>query len=459
MACGALAAPAFRAMSGHRGDKMQANSEIRALARTISPFSPADTISEVAERFLRSDLQEVLSVPVVDESGLVLGTISRYQLNDIFMTKFGRDLYGARPVAQFMSQNCLRVEVNTPVAEAAQHVTTNMRIPLSEDFVVCDEGRYVGVGAVLNLLGAMEKQVRRSAGQLSQAYRELQSSQAQLVQSEKMASLGQMVAGVAHEINTPLGYVKNNVEVMREFGEQLRELVFSCNALVDALLDPQGSDVAVAQKLAAIEDLRSMVDPALLFSDMQTLFGDTNFGLEQISELVLGLKNFSRLDQAFTDNVSLNDCVNSALLIAKNAIKNKVEVIRQLGDIPAISCMPSQINQVLLNLVTNAAQAIEDRGRVLIRTWADEERVFVSVQDNGKGIPAENLKKIFDPFFTTKPVGEGTGLGLSICWQIIEQHGGVIRVASEPGRGTRFVIVLPRQTKKAEVAAVAAIAS
>lgn len=202
-----------------------------------------------------------------------------------------------------------------------------------------------------------------------------------------------------------------------------------------------------------------MVDPELLFSDMQTLFGDTNFGLEQISALVLGLKDFSRLDQSFTDNVSLNDCVDSALLIARNAIKNKVEVIRQLGDVPAISCMPSQINQVLLNLVTNAAQAIEGTGKILIRTWADVERVYVSVQDNGKGISAENLKKIFDPFFTTKPVGEGTGLGLSICWKIIEQHGGVIRVASEPGRGTRFVIVLPRQTQTVEMAAVAAIAS
>lgn len=438
---------------------MQANSDIRALARTILPFAPGDTISDVAERFLSEDLQQVLSVPVVDEAGYVLGTISRYQLNDIFMTKFGRDLYGSRPVAQFMSQKCLRVEVSAPVAEAAQHVTTTMRIPLSEDFVVCDGGRYVGVGAVLGLLAAMETQVRKGADQLSQAYRQLQSSQAQLVQSEKMASLGQMVAGVAHEINTPLGYVKNNVEVMREFGEQLRELVQSCSGLVDALLDPHGSDVVVAKKLAEIEDLRSMVDPELLFSDMQTLFGDTNFGLEQISALVLGLKDFSRLDQSFTDNVSLNDCVDSALLIARNAIKNKVEVIRQLGDVPAISCMPSQINQVLLNLVTNAAQAIEGTGKILIRTWADVERVYVSVQDNGKGISAENLKKIFDPFFTTKPVGEGTGLGLSICWKIIEQHGGVIRVASEPGRGTRFVIVLPRQTQHVAMAAVAAIAS
>lgn len=430
---------------GDCGDKMQATTDIRALAHTVMPFSPDDTVSAVAERFLGGDLEGVLSVPIVDDQGRVLGSISRYQLNTIFLSKFGRDLYGARSIAQFMSRECLRVEVEMSLSAAAQYVTTSMRTPLSEDFVVCDAGRYVGVGAVLSLLGAMEREVRAGADQLAIAYRKLKASQAQLVQSEKMASLGQMVAGVAHEINTPLGYVSNNVEIMREFGAQVRELVQASGGLVDALLSPDGNDVEVAGRLAAFEDLRSLVDPDLLFADMDTLLSDTAFGLSQIGELVTGLKNFSRLDQSFTDNVSVNDCVNSALVIARNAIKNKVEVVRQLGEVPAVSCAPSQINQVLLNLFTNAAQAIEDKGRLFIRTWSDESRVFVSVQDTGKGIAPDNLKKIFDPFFTTKPVGEGTGLGLSICWQIIQQHGGRIQVASEPGKGTRFLITLPRQ--------------
>jgi signal transduction histidine kinase len=430
--------------------------DIRELARDIPPFSPTDTISVVAERFLSDALQPALSVPVIDADGQVLGTISRYQLNDIFLKKFGRDLYGARPVADFMSEDCLRVEVGTLVGEAAQYITTHMRFPLSEDFIVCENGRYVGVGAVLNLLAAMEQQMEKGARELSQAYQKLKSSQAQLVQSEKMASLGQMVAGVAHEINTPLGYVRNNVELMREFSQQLRELLGVNKALVDALLDPQGSDVEVARHLAAIEDMRSMVDPELLFADMETLFGDTGFGLSQISELVLGLKDFSRLDQALTDNVSLNDCVANALLIAKNAIKGRIEVIRQLGEIPRIACAPSQINQVLLNLITNAAQAIEGDGKIAIRTWADSGAVYVSVQDTGKGMAPETVKKIFDPFFTTKPVGEGTGLGLSISWQIIQQHGGRIRVASEIGKGTRFVVVLPLTAPASPSAAPAA---
>lgn len=423
--------------------------DIRELARPVPAFAPTDTINSVAERFLSDALQPALSVPVTDAQGHVLGTISRYQLNDIFLKKFGRDLFGARPVSDIMSRDFLHVEVGTPVSEAAQYITTHMHFPLSEDFMVCENGRYVGVGAVLTLLAAMEQQVEQGARELSQAYTKLKSSQAQLVQSEKMASLGQMVAGVAHEINTPLGYVKNNVELMREFGGQLRELLTAKAALVDALLDPQGSDVEVARCLAAIEDLRSLVDTELLFSDMETLFGDTGFGLSQISELVLGLKDFSRLDQAHADNVSLNDCVANALLIARNALKTRIEVIRQLGDIPRIACAPSQINQVLLNLITNGAQAIEGDGKILIKTWADDSSVYVSVQDSGRGMPPEVIQKIFDPFFTTKPVGEGTGLGLSISWQIIQQHGGRIRVASEPGRGTRFVIVLPRERQTA----------
>ncbi len=426
-------------------------SEIRALAREIPPFSSHDTIAFVAERFLGETLRPALSAPVVDEDGRVLGTLSRYQLQDIFLKNFGRELYGSRPVSTFMNPDCLRVDVSMPLADAAQYLTAHMRFPLSEDFVVCDNERYVGMGAVLTLLAAMEKQVEKGASELAMAYRRLKSSQAQLVQSEKMASLGQMVAGVAHEINTPLGYVKNNMELMREFSDQIKSLLKANNALADALLDPQGSDVEVAGKLAELEDLRGLLDMEQLFLDMDTLFTDTGFGLAQISELVLGLKNFSRLDQAPTANVSINDCVNNALLIARNALKSRIEVVKQLTDVPLISCAPSQINQVLLNLVTNAAQAIEGAGRIVIRSWADAQAVYVSVQDSGRGMSPETLKKIFDPFFTTKPVGEGTGLGLSICWQIVQQHGGRIRVASEPGKGTRFVMQLPLATPPAAV--------
>lgn len=426
---------------------MQAVGAISALSLNVPPFRPDDTVNQVADAFLLADYQPVLCMPIVGDDGVPMGVISRYQLNEILTKKFGRDLFGKRPVADFMNREFLSVDVATPLAEAAQYLTSHMQRPLSEDFVVTREGRYAGVGAVLSLLGAMEQQAVRHSAELEKAYRELKASQAQLIQSEKMASLGQMVAGVAHEINTPLGYVRNNVEMLMEFSTQIAQLLREHRGLAAALLAPDSDPALIETRLATIAEQEALIDPELLFSDQDTMLGDTLYGLGQISELVTGLKDFSRLDQAPTANVSLNDCIESALLIAKNTLKHKVEVIKQLGELPRISCAPSQINQVLLNLLTNAAQAIAERGRILIKSWADENAVYVSVQDSGKGIPPEHLKKIFDPFFTTKPVGEGTGLGLSISYKIVQQHGGSIRVASEVGRGTRFVIMLPRQVK------------
>lgn len=418
--------------------------DIYSLALHIPAFAPTDTVNEIAAQLMLPEYEAILSVPIVSD-GIPVGVITRYQLHGIFMKNFGRELFGRKPVANFMSQSFLSVDVNTPVAEAAHYISAKIRSPLSEDFVITEQGQYLGLGSVIALLSAMEQQVAKNASDLSHAYRELKYSQAQLVQSEKMASLGQLVAGVAHEINTPLGYVKNNVEIVQEFVDQLHQMHTSHQGLVDIILAPDSDDVAIAEKLAEIDDLQNLIQPDMLFEDMSAMFNDTGYGLEQINELVLGLKNFSRLDQAMTDSVSINDCIHSSLLIAKSTLKNRIEVIKQLGDIPKISCAPSQINQVLLNLFTNASQAIEGEGKILVKTWADERNVHISVQDSGKGMPPEVVAKIFDPFFTTKPVGEGTGLGLSISFQIIEQHGGRIRVASEVGRGTRFGISLPRQ--------------
>lgn len=416
---------------------------ISALALPVPAFAPTDSVDAVVDRMQDAQYRQVLSAPIVDAEHAV-GVISRYQLNVLLTKRFGRELYGKRAVADFMNRDFLSLDVATPLAEAAQYLTTHMQQPISEDFVVTQEGLYLGVGAVLPLLGAMERQAVTQSQALARAYRELKSSQAALIQSEKMASLGQMVAGVAHEINTPLGYVRNNVEMLGEFGGQAGELLRQYRHLVQALVAPDSAPEAVADALAAIDQLEGGLDTATLSADQDTLLGDTLYGLEQISDLVAGLKNFSRLDQAPTDNVSLNDCVESALLIARNTLKARIEVIRQLGDIPLVSCAPSQINQVLLNLFTNAAQAIEGAGRILVRSWAGADAVYVSVQDSGRGMPPDVLQKIFDPFFTTKPVGEGTGLGLSISYKIIQQHGGRIRVASQVGRGTRFVIELPR---------------
>jgi two-component system NtrC family sensor kinase len=428
-------------------------SALRAFAVAVPVFHPADTINAVADRFLLPEFSNSLSIAVVNEAGAPVGMISRHQLNDIFLKKFGRDLFGNRPVSDFMRTDVLAVDVDSSLAAAASGITAGMRFPLSEDFVITEQGRYLGMGAVLHLLGAMEQQMSRNVAELNRAYTQLASSQAQLVQSEKMAALGQMVAGVAHEINTPLGYVNNNVEMVREFVAQMQFILQAHEQLASTLLSPDATDVDIAECLASVDEMKADLDFNAWFADLDQLFNDTFYGVQQISELVLGLKDFSRLDQAPTDNVSLNDCVESALLIARNTLKYKVEVLKRMEELPRIRCAASQINQVLLNLFTNAAQAIKDKGYLLIKTWHDAEMAYVSVQDTGCGIPPESLRRIFDPFYTTKPVGEGTGLGLSISFKIIQQHNGQIRVASEVGKGTRFVIALPLNVPAARAAA------
>ncbi|THF63831.1 CBS domain-containing protein [Pseudothauera nasutitermitis] len=420
--------------------------ELERLLKPVQALTPEVNVDEVARRFLLDEHRAFLSLPVADAAGQPLGLISRYRLQDIFMRRFGRELWGTQPVSEVMNPAPLVLRIDTPFEEAATQVTTRLSYPVTEDFILVDEaGRYRGIGTVPQLLKAMEDRLVQRNRALHRTLEDLKRSQAQLVQSEKMASLGQMVAGIAHELNTPLGYVGNNVELIRALSEPLFALNDALARLAACLTDPAGDEEAVARAFEAAEQARREADADTLADDLRQLLDDTGYGLEQISELVKGLKDFSRLDRAPSDDVDLNDCVRAALLIARNNLKNRVEVRQQLQALPPLRCAPSQINQVLLNLLNNAAQAMDGDGVILIKTWAEDARVLLSVEDNGKGMPPEVLERIFDPFFTTKPVGEGTGLGLSICYRIIRDHGGSIRVASRPGRGTRFLIALPLQ--------------
>ncbi|HBX54907.1 ATP-binding protein [Pseudomonas sp. UBA2684] len=419
-----------------------------ALARLLKPVAglpPAISIADVADRLLTPEHKAFLSLPIVDAAGRPLGLVSRTTLQDIFMQRFGRDLRGRHPVSEVMNPAPLTVSLDTSLEEAAKQITGQLQYPITEDFILVDgEGLYRGLGTVLDLLKAMEARIAQRNQVLRKALVDLKESQTQLVQSEKMASLGQMVAGVAHELNTPLGYVKNNVQLLRELSAPLFVLAEAQAALADCLSDPACDEARLALALDTAASARDNAAPELLVEDLTQLFSDTLYGLEQIGELVVGLKDFARLDRAMSEEVDLNECVRSALVIARNSIKDKAEAVLQLGELPRIPCAPSQINQVLLNLFTNAAQAIDGFGQIVVKTWADEAAVFLSVQDSGRGMPPPVLARIFDPFFTTKPVGQGTGLGLSISFKIIQDHGGLIRVASEPGRGTRFLIRLPR---------------
>jgi len=419
----------------------------RGLSALLRPTAALDVdtpVAAVADRMLDARHEGLLSLPIVHE-GRPVGAISRYALMRIFLMPYGREIFGRRPIVEMANRQVLVLPVATPIQDAARLIAEHVQSPITEDFILTDaDGLYLGTGVVLDVLRAMDARLAQRNRELQGAYDRVRASQLQLIQSEKMASLGQMVAGLVHEINTPLGYVRNNVEMTREALADATGLVGAGEAVLGALLDGGEPPADLPARMATLAELRTRVDAAAL-ADLSGLLDDTLHGLAQIGELIGHLKDFSRLDQARTQRADVNHLIDGALRIVQHILNRRgIEVVRAVAEVPAIDCAPAQINQVLLNLLGNAAQAIEhDRGRIIVRTQVLGERLLILVEDNGKGIAAEDLKRIFDPFFTTKPVGQGTGLGLAIAHQIVEQHGGLIRVASRPGVGTRFVVALP----------------
>jgi two-component system, NtrC family, sensor kinase len=300
----------------------------------------------------------------------------------------------------------------------------------------------------------LERRVAERTRELSEALRHLKESEAQLIQSEKMSSLGQMVAGVAHEINTPLAYVKNSLGTVSERLPQIMATIEHCEKLL-ALLGAGNADAAALNRqFAQTSALLGQIKQQHVLAELGGLVKDGLYGTGEMAEIVGNLKDFSRLDRSKVTSFSVNDGLASSLGLARHMLKS-VKVTRQFGEVPPITCAPSQINQVFLNLITNAAQALAPaNGEITLATRAQAEGVVVEVADNGKGIPPDVLPRIFDPFFTTKEAGKGTGLGLSISYKIVEQHGGRIKVDSQVGKGTRFTVWLPlKPPAEAELAA------
>ncbi|MEJ2060214.1 MAG: ATP-binding protein [Gammaproteobacteria bacterium] len=431
---------------------MADSDKISSLAVFVPPVLADYTVTATSEAFLLDEYAQSLSLPVVDERGRPLGTISRYRMMDIFFRPFGRELHGKRPVSEVMDR-ALLLNADTPLDKAGALVTSSISHPVTEDFFLIRDGEYYGAVSVMALVEALQDRLAASSHELSLAYGRLKASHGQLVQTEKMASLGQMVAGLAHEINTPLGYVRNNLELVREQLTPITDTVTAAEHLMHAVRGSANDapQPGLDQHAKLLESHLEVLAPQELLPELGQVFDDTLHGVDRIAELILNLKNFARLDQADTTEANINALLDSALTIAGHLLKNRVQVQREYGELPPLSCAPSHLNQVFLNMLSNAAQAIEGEGRILIRTWADDADINIVFQDSGKGIEAENLKKIFDPFFTTKPVGQGTGMGLSISYQIVRQHGGRIRVGSKPGVGTKFHIQLPvRQQQREE---------
>ena len=265
----------------------------------------------------------------------------------------------------------------------------------------------------------------------------VEEAQQQLLQSEKMAAIGQLAAGVAHEINNPVGFVNSNLGTLKTYIAKLFGVIDAYQSVATGG-DP--SSVAAALQDADLDFLRD---------DLPSLLAESQEGLGRVTKIVQDLKDFSRVDQAEYQLADLNNALESTLNVVWNELKYKAEVVRELGDLPEVHCVPAQINQVFMNLLVNAAQAIETRGRITVRSGEENGHVWFEVADTGKGMPPEVCKRIFEPFFTTKPVGKGTGLGLSISYDIIvKKHHGRFDVSSIPGEGTTFRIWLPINGKQ-----------
>jgi two-component system NtrC family sensor kinase len=269
--------------------------------------------------------------------------------------------------------------------------------------------------------------------ELRQSKMKLERLQAQLVHNEKMASLGQLAAGIAHELNNPAGFIYGNMEILSECAEGLERLL----GFYDAASLP--TEIA-----AQVGKVKAEIDYEHTLADLAMIIGDCLHGAERIRDVVQNLRIFSRLDEAELKKIDIHEGIESTLrLLSRYYTAGRITLQRDYAALPPVDCYAGQLNQVWMNLLVNAAQSVGDSGEVLIRTQLVEEKVTITISDTGSGIAPEHLSKIFDPFFTTKPVGEGTGLGLSITYGIIERHGGSIRVESHLGRGTTFTLVLP----------------
>lgn len=277
---------------------------------------------------------------------------------------------------------------------------------------------------------------------LSKALKDLKDAETQLVESEKMASLGQLTAGIAHEINNPINFVTSNV----------RPLKRDVDILVDAMekIEALGmADLSVAEKKEQIAAYKTEIDFDYLKTEIEYLLNGINEGSTRTSEIVKGLRIFSRLDEDDLKRADINEGLDSTIIIVNNLLNNKIEIIKEYGEIPLAECYPGKLNQVFLNMISNAIYAVKLKfgdavgGHIIIKTYHKDNDLFISIRDNGTGMDENTQKKLYEPFFTTKDVGEGTGLGLSIAYNTIKKHNGQIHLNSKLGEGTEFVIQIP----------------
>ncbi|MHC4133979.1 MAG: ATP-binding protein [Planctomycetota bacterium] len=336
----------------------------------------------------------------------------------------------SKPVGAFEFAQRVRRSLITWLANHREQVRTRENVRLMEELSRINQELEVTVQVRTHALADRNRELEGKNAELSEALRRLEATQSQLLHQEKMASIGQLAAGVAHELNNPIGFVNSNLETLRRYFERI-ESVFEA---YEARMDPGDEELAAVKRDLKIDFLRT---------DLPELIAESLDGTRRVRKIVEDLKTFSHPAGKKVDFRDLNAGLESTLNIVHNELKYKARVIKGFGDIPHVRCRLGQINQVFMNLLLNAVQAIEDSGEIRVATQHDGDDVVLSVADTGRGMSPEVRSRVFEPFFTTKEVGHGTGLGLSISYDIVQKHGGSLTVDSEVGRGTTFVVRLP----------------
>ncbi|MCK4851475.1 MAG: GAF domain-containing protein, partial [Candidatus Omnitrophica bacterium] len=284
----------------------------------------------------------------------------------------------------------------------------------------------------------LEMMVRERTMELETANMELKEVHAQVVQTEKLSSIGYLAAGIAHEINNPIGFVSSNIRTLGEYVEDILCLLKGYEAVThEARIN--GYPLA----LNKIEKIKESMQFDFVREDIGKLIAESKDGADRVHQIVQDLKNFARADNAKRSFVDIHSSLDSTLNIVWNELKYKAEIVKDYGDLPMVKCLPMKLNQVFMNILINAAQSIKENGAITIRTYAERKMVIIKISDTGEGIEEKTMNKIFDPFFTTKEPGKGTGLGLSVSYNIIKEHNGEIDVKSTIGKGTTFTISIP----------------
>jgi signal transduction histidine kinase len=284
-------------------------------------------------------------------------------------------------------------------------------------------------------LAMLNHELEKQTYELNRTLDELTQAQTHLVQSEKMASLGQLTAGVAHELNNPINFVSASIKPLQRNVEDLLSLLNKYDSVI------KKNDLSAG--FMEVDEMKKTVDLDYLIKETQNLFKGIIEGSSRSMQIVKDLRTFSRMDENEFKPVDIHDGIDSTLLLLHHKMQNRITVHKNYGKIPHVECLPGKLNQVFMNILTNSIQAIRGEGEIFIETSSIKDKVKISIRDDGMGMPPEVRDHIFEPFFTTRSVGEGTGLGLSISYSIIEEHAGTIEVASEPGEGTEFIITLP----------------